>query len=307
MSHDQNTDKKKRKSADAKHLEDTGGYLHEFTKGTENGKCIWRGLHKHKIHSCSYRYQAVQRAGEDDAVYNWPAYKDASARGEKIKTRLKTNDAGEPAGNVWYLKYYKLELDAPKESEWDLKGKNFRGPLKPYWNNAHHLLPVGMFKESLIKVSSEMAKTRRDENKQLLTVDGDICKILEMSLLEKSYNINHKLNMLILPMDDSVSDILRLPKHGGADSNFHGQYDALAKSHLDKVMDFYRTYLNDLPDKEHLTDKQKQAQKKRLELLSQRLYKLMTSECLRGKPSGAPYQGGRNLENQAPKWMKELE
>jgi hypothetical protein len=95
--------------------------------------------------------------------------------------------------------------------------------------------------------------------------------------------------------------VLRLPKHGGPDANNHKQYNRLAEEEVNTVMDVFRKNLSDLPDKEHLTEKDQRLQKARLEALSGKLYKGLTKHSLRGAPSSAqPYTGGRSVEGQVP-------
>ncbi|MFY0527780.1 AHH domain-containing protein [Archangium gephyra] len=292
MSHDTNSPRKK--SPKEQHLDAVQGRTHHSTKGFDGGKCLWRGIYKYNVHSCSHRYQARGRAEEDPSVYNWPAYQKA-ATGQKTRTDYNAETA--------YPKWYRTELDAPTETgrEWDIKGKNFKGGLKPYWNDAHHLIPVAALEKGLEAVAEDLATTRRKEGKERMTSGSDIRLYFEESLLRAGYNINHKTNMLLLPMDHVISDLLRLPKHGGPSSNNHTQYNRLVQDEMDNIMDVFRDNFSDLPDKEHLSDKDRRLQKARLESLSNRLYKLLTQDSLRGAPPPAqPYAGGGSVEERVP-------
>jgi hypothetical protein len=292
MSHDTNSPKKK--SPKEEHIDAVVGRSHHFAKGFDGGKCLWRGIYKYTVHSCSYRYQARGKAEDDAALYNWPAYQEA-ANGQKTRTDY---DA-----LTDYPRWYRTELDAPTETgrEWDVKGKNFKGGLKPYWNDAHHLIPVGSLEKALEVVAEDLAMTRRNEGKERMLSASDIRLCFEESLLRAGYNINHKKNMVILPLDHAISNLLRLPKHGGPSSNNHTQYNRLVQDELDNVMDIFRTNFSDLPDKEHLSDKDRRLQKGRLEALSESLYELLTQDSLRGAtPPAQPYAGGTSVEERVP-------
>lgn len=295
MSHD-NTPKAE-KSAEEKHLDAAKGRPHHFEEGYDGGQCIWGGFYLYKTHSCSYRYQAFGKAKEDIKVYNWPAYKEATDSGQAIETNKKKKLNGYPS---WYA----AELPAPKEGDWDLEkehfGANFTTSRTPYWNQAHHLIPSASFKGSLTAASEDIAKTRKRDGKETLTNAADVLTILEDCLLKAKYNINHKTNMLILPMDNKVSTILRLPKHGGDTSNNHGTYNRKVQEELASIMDFYREAAESLPDGEHLSERLNQNQKRRLELLSERIYKRTTQHSLRGNVAQAqPYSGPSSVEKMA--------
>ncbi|MCY1035888.1 AHH domain-containing protein [Corallococcus sp. BB11-1] len=292
MSHDTNSPKKK--SPKEEHLDAVQGRSHHFTQGFDGGKCLWRGLYKYSVHSCSYRYQAHGRATEDKAIYNWPAYQD-SATGKKTQTDYRAETG--------YPRWYSAELDAPTATgrEWGVKGKNFKGGLKPYWNDAHHLIPIGALEKSLEVTAGGLATTRLNEGKERMISASDIRLYFEEALLRAGYNINHKSNMLILPMDNAISHVLRLPKHGGPTSNNHVEYNRFLKDTLDEIMDNFRDSFSDLPDKEHLSDKDRRLQKMRLERLSEKLYAQLTKDCLRGAPPlSAPYVGAGSLEERVP-------
>ncbi|HYO55245.1 AHH domain-containing protein [Archangium sp.] len=266
MSHDNSTQRKK-KSVEEEHLDEVAGHSHHFIKAYDGGKCLWRGIHEHKAHSCSYRYQAIGKANEDKLVYNWPAYKDAE--GGKVKTNYQAATAEKKA----YPHWYRPELEAPtaQRKDWDIKGKNFKTSGKPYWNQAHHLIPVGALHKALWNLAMDLAESRLDAGMETLVSAAPVVLYIGESLLRAEYNINHKNNMLLLPMDNAVSDILRLPKHGGPNSSHHVRYNKLIEDELDKIMDVFRNNFSTLPNKEHLTDDDRKTQKRRLELLSERL------------------------------------
>jgi hypothetical protein len=296
MSHDDKS--KSKKPLKEEHLDATTGLPHHFEKAHDGGSCVWRGIYKYYVHSCSYRYQALGRALDDLKVYDWPAYKAAADKGQAVETSY---DAQKD-----YPRWYRSELEVPKKNEWDVKGRNFKGSLKPYWNQAHHIIPVGSLENSLQQVAEGLAKTRQKEGKERLTSSSDILFYLKGSLLKSKYNINHKKNMIILPMDNAVADILRMPKHGGPDSNNHVEYSRLMKDELDKIMDNYRSCFCDLPDKEHISEEDRELQKARLEALSEDFYEMLTRDCPRGtSPSETSYSGGKSLESEAPRWRSE--
>ena len=112
---------------------------------------------------------------------------------------------------TWYCSH----LEVPRTGDWDVGGPNrniIRGRFKgkpdtikrqenftrgkwPYWNNAHHLIPKGEIGNVIMNEGSEVGS------------------LMEAGLLTAKYNINHKVNMLLMPMDKEVGTILNMPRH----------------------------------------------------------------------------------------------
>ncbi|MGC3999321.1 MAG: AHH domain-containing protein [Anaeromyxobacter sp.] len=81
----------------------------------------------------------------------------------------------------------------------------------PDWNNAHHLIPKATFADAIMDVE-----------------DPEIRDLVSVGLHRGQYNINHYKNMLFLPMDQEVAQVLRLPRHltlnGPADVHVPSDY-----------------------------------------------------------------------------------
>jgi len=114
------------------------------------------------------------------------------------------------------------------------RGANYTRDLWPYWNNAHHLIP----KELLNRTIQEIAKT-----------DADLRDLVRAGLLTAQYNVNHWINMIILPQDQEVASFLGLPRHLtlGGDSAVsdkkpkfdHLEYNNKVHGKLDGIVDEY--------------------------------------------------------------------
>ncbi|MCY1082651.1 AHH domain-containing protein [Archangium lansingense] len=189
--------------------------LHNVQKNTtENGACLTGhlgGFSKFRNKSsCNYRYQAYERAKENVEI---------KKRLQSYKARLSTNSietSAYPAESESMTPaYYCARLPAPQAGDWDVTGPNrvvtrttfskktygipighnFTQDTWPYWNNAHHLIPKGTLKE------------------RILEEDSQVSELMQKALLKAKYNINHKFNMLLMPQDREVAELLDLPRH----------------------------------------------------------------------------------------------
>lgn len=75
-------------------------------------------------------------------------------------------------------------------------GKNFSKDSWPYWNHAHHLIPKALFRETIDAVD-----------------DPDCRDLIRQSLLRAEYNINHHVNVILLPQDLQAARAIGLPRH----------------------------------------------------------------------------------------------
>ncbi|MEZ6138540.1 MAG: AHH domain-containing protein [Pirellulaceae bacterium] len=90
-------------------------------------------------------------------------------------------------------------------------------------------------------------------------------------LLKEKYNLNEKLNMVMLPMDKAVADAIGLPRHRlTAKHRSHQAYSNHVQSKLDKIVQRIKQKLV-----EHQDPKYKKM-KKDIESLSKKLYKAIT-------------------------------
>lgn len=189
--------------------------LHKNITGTtEDGACLTgheaRFSRFERKRSCNYRYQAYEQAKAQDQIRaRLHLYKKRLSTGP-IKTSAYQTDAGGQAPH-----YYCAELPFPGDGDWDVggpskdiirvvfnnekikikTGMNFTQDTWPYWNNAHHLIPKGTLKERIVKEGAQVSD------------------LIQKMLLDARYNINHKINMLFLPQDREVAELLELPRH----------------------------------------------------------------------------------------------
>ncbi len=114
-------------------------------------------------------------------------------------------------------------------------GQNFTSQSWPYWNNHHHLISAGLFKKEIGVIAQKQ----------------DISFQTFADWLGSSpFNIHYRENMLILPMDTTISFLLGLPRHirfeliiiddtGNVCSRTqasHPQYDKYIKSKITPVL-----------------------------------------------------------------------
>jgi hypothetical protein len=183
---------------------------HQRTGSTEGGACLNRHIWQVTRSSCSYRFQARERAANDDSGwYNFPAYK---------------NLVGTQLG----ARFFKKKM--PTAGSWDVKGKNFKKANRPYYHQSHHILPNGVLNDCI----EDVVKRAKDKGPALRI-------LIRGGLLEAKYNLNHKTNMIILPMTKVVSHVIKLPIHVAGGMKSHAAYSATCEVQVNKVMrDFAR-------------------------------------------------------------------
>ncbi|RKH21516.1 hypothetical protein D7X74_01090 [Corallococcus sp. CA047B] len=185
---------------------------HRQKSTTEGGACLTGHeatfrKKKNKV-TCNYRYQAYEQAGSESKIKG--RLHDYASRTTPVETSIyRTNADG------WAPAYYALELPTPAPGDWDVggplkpvmrksihgktitipAGMNFSQDTWPYWNNAHHLIPKGLF------------------NTLISEQPDNVPNVMRKSLMMVKYNINHKINMFMLPQDKEVARILGLARH----------------------------------------------------------------------------------------------
>ncbi|PTL83418.1 AHH domain-containing protein [Vitiosangium sp. GDMCC 1.1324] len=226
---------------------------------TDGGSCLNRHIadrHKGpegvlKEHSCNYRWQGFKRALEDPKLYNWPRYK---ALCEQISRSPRLTMLARTVGG-------RMEVDAPKEGLWDVKdgGKNFRTSCNlPYWHESHHIIPDSNLTTAIAKLGAGTP------------YELEYKKLVRTGLLEESYNLNHTLNMIILPMDERIALTLGLPRHRiSADTFSHNAYSEKVQIRLDALFNPVQEKLqnHEAPDYKFA--------KTQLEALSKELYPMI--------------------------------
>ena len=195
--------------------------LHVPLKGeTEGGACLSGHSSKYAdASSCTYRWQALQPvARERHSVYGrMPKVSAADQRAFAkegiskgfLPTSRYLSQAGEPVPFE-----YAFQVALPRHpDDWRVggptrtdstdavgnripPGKNFTQDKWPYWNNAHHIIPKALLNRLIDKIE-----------------DPECRDLVRVGLLRAKYNVNHWINVVILPMDMQVARHLSLPRH----------------------------------------------------------------------------------------------
>ncbi|NVJ20989.1 AHH domain-containing protein [Myxococcus sp. AM011] len=191
-------------------------------KTTEGGRCL-APYKPYSQQSCSYRFQAYKQALDERTVYNGDKYKSVGAGKKKIVLIFHRKPAkGEK-------RWHRKSVDVPKPEAWDVSetSTNFqRSCNKPYWFEAHHIIPHSQLKTAVASVGSGKPNGYKMQ------------LVVRRGLLDEGYNLNHKMNMFILPMATEVAQALRLPKHLGSPSHQdHPRYNQHVESKLSKFFD----------------------------------------------------------------------
>jgi hypothetical protein len=223
-------------------------------KGT-GGACLNRHEGRETNNSCSHIWQAYLHAESDSKVYNWKRYASLT---DRYKTGARMAKKG------IFPKGMTLTKKAPLPRQWDLGvGNNFQDWREPYWHNAHHIVPNAVLNASLEKAANG---------------NSSVTLLVRSGLLGAKYNLNYKINMVILPMAEEVAAALSLPRHligktrvGPSEMRSHKDYSNNVKKGVDTVMSEY-VKIFDPPQKGHPEEPSKLCRKK-LERCSKQTYK----------------------------------
>lgn len=279
-----------------KHLTQADKTYHEpIDKALENGACLTGHEATYKKNSCSYRYQAVEysRADPDrSALYN-KKLKVNKRTAQRYKRDYKLKEGFLPtsryptnAGDVYPSdRDYGDKLKVPQPGDWDVDGpkragvkdgsgktigigKNFTGAFWPYWNNAHHMIPKDTLNARITAAHPDLK----------------IVNLVRAGLLKAKYNVNHYINMILLPMDKEVGYLLKLPRHlsleeGSNEFDDNPKFDHTVYNH--KVTTRLKVIMKGYVDEAEETKKKKKScniakmgplSKRKLELLSKDCY-----------------------------------
>lgn len=169
--------------------------------------CLTRHQKRINGNTCSHQWQAKVQAEAHPSVYNYPAYYTLcdSSPGGLFLTALRSNYppgyGQQGTGSLWDNNRYWKEKPTHQGKEWDLgKGDNFDHFAKPYWHNAHHIVPNRT-------LASAIADAARNAN------DDRLINMIKAGLIKAKYNLNDKINMVILPQERIVAAALALPRH----------------------------------------------------------------------------------------------
>lgn len=233
--------------------------------------CIWR--HASPPNSdfkgpCDYRWNGFQASRKRTDMYNNPHYDRAFILGyvdtelqATGKARGMIRKAGRQIkgkGEVWVDRYHEFFFEAPLywlQADWE-KGWHIchkiatsiqrAGPIRPkhrdrigeenfkprdnggiaayfpYYHQHHHMIPQGAFRDFVIYGEGDVEPAER-------------IKIV----LKSRWNINEPDNIVMLPKEEFIADIVMLPSHQpygfyGPD-RFHQTYSKSLKMKLDDV------------------------------------------------------------------------
>jgi len=260
--------------ADNPHV--TEEVLNELHK---EGACLSRHLRRTNGHKCSHQWQAKVKAESTPEVYNYPAYSSLcdDSPGGMFLTAVRSESF--PLGYAKLLKgiggFWKAK-PTHKGKEWNL-GKtsggiqNFDHYAVPYWHNAHHIIP-----NRTLAAAIELAGKDRPE----------LVNLIKAGLLKANYNLNDKINMIILPMERIVAAALSLPRHLLRDEvgpnekqehRSHADYSQQVKNRIQPIIDNYKQSLAKANDESHDSPPDDLA-KEQLDDLSEEIFNFIISE-----------------------------
>ncbi|NVJ23730.1 AHH domain-containing protein [Myxococcus sp. AM011] len=265
--------------------------LHKQVDGAEEGGACLTG-HSTSYHdacSCTYRWQAVRESRRNRReVYNKVPVvspkqareyraKNASLPARAIPTSYDPAKNSNP--NLQYGPYIRL----PQPGDWqifgptrpDMKdaagntippGANFTKWTWPYWNNAHHMIPKGTFHATIDAIE-----------------DSDCRDLVRVGLLRAEYNVNHHINIILLPMDQEVGRVMELPRHLIRDDDYtgveigskhfnHGAYNQNVRNRLENIIDSFKATIERARPKDCDAWPLIKLSKLRLEALSKHCY-----------------------------------
>jgi hypothetical protein len=166
-----------------------------------------------------------------------------------------------------------LAPGVPQDGTWNVddEDKNFHDSTVPYWHQAHHLIPNRVLANG-INTAADIAGTMQ------------IYQAIRQGLLEAKYNLNHKTNMIILPMEEEISKRLSLPRHLETGARNHTSYSLIVAQRVQPVINQFADVLSKSVGKpnEHPSSPDKLA-KAQLERVS-RIMRIMVRAWGRARP-----------------------
>lgn len=227
----------------------------DLTQLHKQGACLTRHQRRTEGHLCSHQDQARLQAEAHPLTYNYPAYYTLCdwKPGGIFRTAARSAKFPPNYGELWPgLGYFWKNKPTHQGKEWDLgkghgKWKNFHHFAKPYWHNAHHIIANGALSAAIADAAEE-AK------------DARLINLIKAGLLKASYNLNDKINMIILPMEKIVATALALPRHLKRDEvgpddkgefRSHDDYSKKVKIKLKSIMRSYKQILAKALEPDH--------------------------------------------------------
>ena len=206
--------------------DEAAGLPHHQAKGAKGhgGACLNRhipGTPKDTAgNSCSHRWQSFLATQDRATDYNWPKYQALAGKNAPQVPTAYLKGSGFPP-------WYKPNLKAPAKHEWDVTKDNFSTKCYiPYWHEAHHAIPNSVLRSAI----ADASKGADDPQ--------GVARVIRRGLLKEKYNLNHRSNMITLPMDMKISAAIRLPVHRQtAAHREHNHYSAHAMELIFPVFD----------------------------------------------------------------------
>jgi A nuclease family of the HNH/ENDO VII superfamily with conserved AHH len=200
-------------------------------EGAGGKGCLTRHQRRKNDHQCSHQWHALVKAREDSSTYALSAYPNLSP------------------------------LISPN------KPGNYEHFKRPYWHNAHHIIPNGSLKNAIANTGAAAS---------------GLPNLIKQGLLKATYNLNDKVNMIILPMERKWGVLLGLPRHLKRDEvgpnekqEFfsHANYSDAAEKGLEPIMNGFKKMAVAAMDSAKPHEKPDvQLSKEQLESLSRRIY-----------------------------------
>lgn len=113
-----------------------------------------------------------------------------------------------------------------KGADWSISrtGANYKEKAsKPIGHEAHHIVPNSELRNAIGDLGTE------DPEAFIVVL------LVRMGLLDEKYNLNDKLNMVILPLRARHAKVLGLPRHRETGKWHHGAYSRHVRTKLDKI------------------------------------------------------------------------
>lgn len=221
--------------SDKEHLMDLKeGPLHKpqnrAPSGLSGGACLNRHeggapCETARRNSCWHRWQAYEKMADETAYYDWPRYR------KLVQHRYQSFRVAA----IGMPPYAARSLPRPVQGEWNYNAscwrrvrgverqvKNFfERASVPYNHQAHHLVANGELADSIVKIFSPI----------------DSVVAVGRGLYKAEYNLNHKDNMINLPMDRVVSKAIGLPLHQSCWlAQSHPQWSAYVSAKLEPIL-----------------------------------------------------------------------
>jgi hypothetical protein len=185
------------------------------------GKCLNRCEGRKQNCSCSHTWQGYLKATETSDLYNWPKYKGIGA--QTLMFRRKPKE-GESATVM-------RQCRAPREGDWNVgvkycKRKNgkvnfLESANFPYYHEAHHMVPNSVLNGVISLLFGEPEA---------------VLVLFRKGLMDEEYNLNYKVNMIILPLEEVIADAIGLPRHRQTNAFDHKVYSKKVKTKLKKIL-----------------------------------------------------------------------